>query len=207
MQEFITRPSLYNFLRYANNHPLEKNILDCGAGGDTPPLYLFHLHGYATFGIDISDNQLELAHKFGQKMKVDLNIQKGDMRDLQFEDASFSFIYSIDTITHLSKLDAEKAINEMKRVIQKEGLVYLNFNSKLMLPEDKLLEEKGFLKEKGLNDGEFKIHGDLHTFYDINEPDRFFDANSIIYKETKYISRIFSENKIQYSCIDYIIKF
>jgi ubiquinone/menaquinone biosynthesis C-methylase UbiE len=93
MQEFITRPSLYNFLRYTNSYPLEKNILDCGAGGDTPPLYLFHLHGYATFGIDISDNQLDLAHKFCQKMNVDLNIQKGDMRNLKLENESFSFIY------------------------------------------------------------------------------------------------------------------
>jgi hypothetical protein len=76
-----------------------------------------------------------------------------------------------------------------------------------MLPEDDLLEEKGFFKEKGLAEGEFIIHRDLHTFYDIDEPDRFFDSDSIIYKETKDINRIFSGNKVRSSCIDYIIKF
>jgi len=34
-------PSLYNFLRYINSNPLERKILDCGAGGRDPNLHFF----------------------------------------------------------------------------------------------------------------------------------------------------------------------
>ena len=41
---------LYKFLEYCNKSNMEKKILDCGAGGNMPPLGLFYSEGYETYG-------------------------------------------------------------------------------------------------------------------------------------------------------------
>ena len=38
-------PTIYKFLRIIGWTKTEKKILDCGAGGETPPLALFNHHG------------------------------------------------------------------------------------------------------------------------------------------------------------------
>ncbi len=56
---------LYTFLRMILQaraklpQPSGSKILDCGAGGETPPLGLFHESGFETWGIDISPEQLQ----------------------------------------------------------------------------------------------------------------------------------------------------
>jgi ubiquinone/menaquinone biosynthesis C-methylase UbiE len=125
----VNRPCLYNFLRFALDNPSEKKILDCGAGGSTPPLSLFHSYGFETYGIDISEEQLEAAKQFCEKNDVELNIQYGDMRNIPFEDESFGFVYSIFSSVHLTKKDTGIAVKEMERVLKKGGLCYITFLS------------------------------------------------------------------------------
>jgi len=79
---------LYTFLKIIKSSPLDKNVLDCGAGGHRPPLALFKLKGYETCGVDISDKALQLASNFAELNHLNLNIQKGDMRNLPFDDES-----------------------------------------------------------------------------------------------------------------------
>jgi SAM-dependent methyltransferase len=75
---------LYTFLKYCENSRLPKEILDCGAGGKEPPLYIFHLLGYGSHGVDISEEQLKKARDFCDKKGVELDTRKGDMRNLPF---------------------------------------------------------------------------------------------------------------------------
>ena len=46
--------SLYNFLRFIQNNPVNKKILDCRAGGEDPKFAFFHENDFETYGIDIS---------------------------------------------------------------------------------------------------------------------------------------------------------
>lgn len=78
-----------------------KNILDCGAGGDYPPLAIFSEFGYKTYGIEISDSQIEKAKVFEEQVGLELNISKGDIRELPFEDESISYIYSYNSIFYM----------------------------------------------------------------------------------------------------------
>ena len=48
---------LYQLLRFTQSLE-EKTVLDCGAGGQNPPLGLFHEYGFKTIGIDISLSQI-----------------------------------------------------------------------------------------------------------------------------------------------------
>ena len=104
---------IYKFLHFTEESGLEKNILDCGAGGNLPPLLLFYQYGYQTAGIDISRESLERADKFTEEHGIDLNIIPGDMRELEFNDQSFSFAYSYNSIFHLNKEEIKHSINEI----------------------------------------------------------------------------------------------
>ncbi len=94
MNHLIKQVQLYKFLDYCNEIELEKNILDCGAGGANPPLSIFLGAGYKTYGIEISESQIKKAKSFSDKHMLELNISKGDMRKLPFQDKSISYIYS-----------------------------------------------------------------------------------------------------------------
>ncbi|MNW33724.1 putative methyltransferase YcgJ [compost metagenome] len=126
--ELFKQIPLYRYLALCNESKnLEKKVLDCGAGGETPPLSLFYSYGYSTTGIDIDLSQVEKANQFGLQRGQNLNIQQGNMMSLEFEDESFSFVYSYNSIFHMMKDQVERAFLEMKRVTSKKGLIFVNF--------------------------------------------------------------------------------
>lgn len=85
---------LYSFLLFCNRSDMPREILDCGAGGDCPPLGLFAEHGYKTFGIECDRDQLDRADSFASSQGINLNISAGDMRQLPFPDNSISHDFS-----------------------------------------------------------------------------------------------------------------
>ncbi|MCK4258007.1 MAG: class I SAM-dependent methyltransferase [Halanaerobiales bacterium] len=199
MSKVFRQTQLYKFLMYCNNSKLEKEVLDCGAGGNCPPLALFAEHGYKTYGIEIRDLQLEKANTFAKENGFDLSISDGDMRTLPFEDNSISFIFSYNTIFHLSKVDIAKAISEIKRVLRPGGLCFVNF-----------LSTNDFRYGDGekVGEGEYlHIEGGcpaLHTYYEVDEAEFLFDDMEILFKENRVLERIFNDEKIRQGYIDYI---
>jgi ubiquinone/menaquinone biosynthesis C-methylase UbiE len=177
------RRGLYGFLKVCNASPLGKEVLDCGAGGRTPPLALFYEYGYKTHGIDISNRALEEAERFCQEHNMILNIKKGDIRDIPFEDGSLSFAYSINTICHHSKSDVIVAMKEIERVLKTNGLCYVNFGS-----VDRPMPNIG----QEIRKGEWlKVREDgtrhFHSYYEDNEPDTYFSSFEILRKEKRII--------------------
>ena len=138
-------PSLYNFLWYIRSNPLGNSILDCGAGGYDPKLAFFLENGFEVYGIEISEDQIKGAIEYSEKNNVKLNIIEGDMRKIPFDSDFFDYLYSYNSIFHLSKKDSGIAVNEMHRVLKKKGLCYLNFLS----VDDKLSKEGDFLTKTG----------------------------------------------------------
>ncbi len=201
MKNYVGPASLYTFLRYCNKSDLEKKVLDCGAGGSKPPLTLFHQYGYKTFGIDISDRQLEKSNVFCIENKLQLNIIKGSLLNIPFEDESFSFVYSYNSIFHLVKKEIEAGINEIKRVLKKDGLCYVNLLSieDFCHGQGKELEKGEFYQNEG-------NHKTIHSYYEDTEGDKYFDDFNIIYKEKRIVERYFDGEKIKQVFLDYIAK-
>jgi len=202
--EFVSRATpLYEFLRICNNAKLERKVLDCGAGGSQPPLYIFYQFGYQTFGIDISNYAINSAEEFCKKHGINLNIKLGDMRSLEFEDSFFPFIFSYNTINHLSKKDIIKTIQEMERILQPKGLFFVNFGS-----EDSEIGNRG---EK-VGDGEYLVPIDndetaLHSFHTDDEADEYFANFEMIHKQKRLIN-YYKNGKKEFvvGYIDYIVK-
>ncbi|WP_234121296.1 class I SAM-dependent methyltransferase [Clostridium hydrogenum] len=195
------QPQLYRFLEFCNEEGLEKTILDCGAGGNMPPLAVFLEHGYKTYGIEISDKQIKRAEAFSKENKVELNIAKGDMRKLPFENESFNYVYSYNSIFHMKKEDIKVAVNEIKRVLKPGGICLINFLS---------INDEDYEKGEKAGEGEyFRIEDGekvLHAYYDINEAEEHFKDMKILFKENRILERIYEGEKIRQGYIDYIIK-
>ncbi|MFW9917073.1 MAG: class I SAM-dependent methyltransferase [Candidatus Thorarchaeota archaeon] len=182
----LRRP-LYGFLKEIEASTLKKEILDCGAGGAMVPLALFKALGYKTHGLEISDHALNLARKFCEEREInfdDLDIRKGDMRNIPFEDNSLSFVYSLNTIAHLTKKDTMIAMKEIERIMKPNGLCFVNFAS---------VDAPGCGQGRELNKGEWVMVLDdgeevLHSFYEENEADSYFRNFEIIRKEMRAVS-------------------
>lgn len=200
--KFVFRQTqLYKFLKYCNEINLEKSVLDCGAGGNCPPLALFSECGYKTYGIEISNSQIEMAKTFCKEHNVELNISKGDITKLPFEDESISYIYSYNTIFHMKKEDIAKSVSEIKRVLKPGGICFVNFLS---------INDEDYGQGEKVGEGEFlQIEGGekiIHTYYNIEEAEAHFKDMKILFKENRVLERIYEGEKIRQGYIDYIVQ-
>lgn len=201
MNEIIKQIPLYRFLMYCNDTTLDKTVLDCGAGGNCPPLTLFSEYGYSTHGIEFDKKQIELANNYANKKNQKLNIEQGDMRTLNFANESFSFVYSYNSVFHMSKEDVFKSVNELKRVLKKDGLLFVNF---LTTNDNRC----GQGVSHGLNQYE-QMDDDIpviHSYYEECEADTYFKDMKLLYKENRVLERIFEGNLIKQGFVDYILK-
>ncbi|MGC9777698.1 MAG: class I SAM-dependent methyltransferase [Candidatus Heimdallarchaeota archaeon] len=181
---------------------MEKKILDCGAGGKKPPLAMFNELGFETHGIEISDEQIKLAEEFIQKNNMQIDIIKGDIRELPYEDESFSFVYSYNTIFHLTKKDIKKAITEVRRVLRKDGLFFVNFMS---------MDDKYYGEGKKIGKGEFVLVNEegqerYRTFFETQEVKDYFDSFDFLLLENRHIRMPTIWKDYEASYIDCIVK-
>lgn len=201
MHKLINAFPLYNFLKYCNSSPHEKIVLDCGAGGSNPPLSLFHEFNYKTYGIELSHSQLREAENFCKTNNMNLNIIKGDMTEIPFDDKVFSFLFSYNTSVHMSKEQFNSALDEFIRVLKPGGLCYVNFLSE---------ECDSFGKGVEIRQGEFMQNDDgeevLYSHYKEAEVEQCLTGFNIIYKEKRLVKRVIEDIEYTAGYIDYILK-
>jgi len=190
MRKVIWATPLYKFLSYCNDSSLDKTVLDCGAGGDDPPLQLFYEYGYKTFGVEVSEDPFMQAKEFCKEHGVELNILKGDMRSLPFKSRSFSFVYSFNAIFFMTKKDIAISMKEIERVLKPSGLCFVNFIS---IDEP----DKGPFCKPFLGNPTFYRHED-------DEPDQYFNHFEVIHKEKRIVEKRVHGKRLVQAYIDYI---
>jgi len=202
MNVVFRQNQLFTFLLYCNGAGLEKTVLDCGAGGNCPPLAIFAEQGYKTVGIDNNEKQIELASEFEKLHGLSLGIIHGDMRKLPFEDSSISFVYSYNSIFHMSKKEIAESVSEIHRVLPTGGLAFINFASEHDA-RSTIGENVGEGEYIQLEFGE-RI---LHSYFKENEAENYFNGFKMLYKENR-IREGFNQKgeSIRMGFIDYIIE-
>ena len=194
-REVIWATPLYEFLRQCNASPLDKVVLDCGAGGDSPPLSLFHQYGYKTYGVEIAEEALAKAQQFCKERAMPLNILRGDMRAIPFASASFGFVYSFNAILFMTKPDIARAMSEMERVLKPDGLCFVNFES-VDDPDNEPFCETAPLRRL-LQSERFAKHDD-------NEADVYFRNYDILHKEKRFREWIHGGKQFKRVTVEYI---
>lgn len=198
----IRAVELYTFLEYCNNSSLEKEVLECGAGisEDLEPLLVrFFDYGYDTHGIELSGERLLAAQDYCVENELDLDIREGDMRQIPFEDASMSFVFSYNTIFHMSKQEISASIAEIQRVLKPEGLCFVNFLS---------VDSQSFGKGEQIGEGEYLDQHDgmefMHSYFEDEEPDTYFSGFEVLHKEKRIRDQLISGKRNIRAYIDYI---
>lgn len=181
---YIARISpLLNFHSYCMRTGMERTILDCGAGGKLTPLLFFTKEGYASFGFDISQRAIDNTIDLGRKNGVELDIREGDMRSLHFLDESMSFVYTYNTLFHLSEEDIQRTLSEMTRVLRPGGLLFVNLLS---------VEDASFGEGEEIGYNSFLNHDELNTFHRDDEVDILFEGFSMI-RKTKRVDHYYED--------------
>ena len=201
----IRAVQLYTFLEHCKNSPLNKDILECGAGVWDPslePLFVrFSKHGFKVHGIEISDERAAAAREYCKAHQVDAEIHQGDMRDLPFDNESMSFVFSYNTIFHMTKTDVSIAMGEIERILKPRGLCFVNFLS---------VDSDTYGKGKEIGSGEFlereEDSGSLHVYYEDNEADVYFGGFEVLFKEKRVRARLEGNQRYTRAYIDYIVR-
>ncbi|NUU62891.1 class I SAM-dependent methyltransferase [Paenibacillus agri] len=201
MNEIFKHVPLYRYLSFCNETGLERTVLDCGAGGDSPSLGLFAQYGYSTYGIEFDPIAIAQAQAYEQERGLQLNIERGDMRNLPFADESFSFVYSYNSIFHMRKDEVSQSLQEMIRTLKPGGLLFVNF-----------LTVNDFRCGEGphLGDHQYEQFDDdqpvIHSYYTASEADPLFGNMEVLFKEDRTLERIYEGERIRQGFVDYIVK-
>jgi ubiquinone/menaquinone biosynthesis C-methylase UbiE len=195
------RTPILKFLALSNRSPLEKKVLDCGAGGEVPPLALFTTMGYTCTGIDINTDRLDKAKTFFKANNISATLEQGDIRTLRFEDGAFSFSYSFNTIFHLKKKEIKKGIEELHRVTVPGGGVFFNVLS---------VDDGAYSEGDEVGPGEFiQEEGEgttIHSYFEHDECEKWLTDFDIISKEEKKNLVITDEGRYLMGDISYFFK-
>ena len=197
MIDVIWATPLYEFLRQCNASSIEKTILDCGAGGSSPPLSLFYQYGYRTYGVEIAEEALAKAQQFCREQGMLLNILRGDMRNIPFASKSFGGVYSFNAIFFMTKPDIAQAMGEIERVLKPEGLCYVNIQS-VDDPDDRLFCETA-PPRRLLKSERFAKHED-------DEADAYFARFDILRKQKTLIDKAYGGGRLKQAYIEYIAR-
>jgi len=178
----ITRPMLAWFLyvlSHLDTEELDKRVLDCGAGGRTPPLAHFAERGYECHGIDMSGGQVLRAAEYAEERGYALNIRVGDMRELPYPDASFSYVYELESMCHLTKADTKQALSEMHRVLRPGGYLFAHFMSMEFWPLTGREEAPGEFSE---TEGGRAV---VHSYFEDDEVQAMLSGMKTIWKQKR----------------------
>lgn len=108
---------MQEFIDYTRSHHLHK-VLDLGSGSGAYAKY-FTTNGLTVKCIDTSEAMVDLC------LCKDLDAQVMDFYDLKLDDNSFDVIWSLNTLLHVPKRSIRGVLQEIKRVMNTEGIFYL----------------------------------------------------------------------------------
>jgi ubiquinone/menaquinone biosynthesis C-methylase UbiE len=77
----------------------------------------------AIVGVDISSQAINFARKYFKANNC--YFLQMDIRNMKFKDNYFDAIISFDVLEHLSEIDQEKFIHELRRVLKPEGTLII----------------------------------------------------------------------------------
>jgi len=133
------------------------NVLDIGCGTGNYSIKLANM-GLIVTGIDISNKMLEVAREKTVKRNLNINYQNMDIYDLKFENDKFDFVFTMAAFEFID--NPEKAINEMFRVLKKDGYLLIGTINKDSLWGE-LYSSKEFQKNSVFKYANFKRIDDL----------------------------------------------
>lgn len=117
----------YQRYQFAQNVAVDKVVLDaaCGEGYGT---YLLSHKASMAIGIDIDSSTIDSAQKRYQKENI--QFVTGSIGSLPFEDHTFDIVVSFETIEHVDEKLQNAFMNEITRVLKRQGVLIMSTPNK-----------------------------------------------------------------------------
>jgi len=154
-------------------------VLDAGCGSGVHSLRVAKA-GYRVCAIDISGTMLQRARRHIEAVNINAKVEfyQKDLTKLDFPDSSFRYVFSWGVIIHIP--EAEKALDELSRVIEPGGKLALYLTNKSAL-DNKIESFIRFLLRKPLVGMKHLSLGD-GIWYEMNDEKLWswrFDAKAV----------------------------
>jgi len=106
-----------------------KRVLDLGCGTGRNCVYLAKI-GFDVVGVDVSKSALRIAKAWAREENLkNVTFAQASMTDVPFGDCYLDAVISISVLHHAIKRDIEKAVDEIHRVIKRNGVFLANLAS------------------------------------------------------------------------------
>lgn len=107
----------------------KKDFLDLGCGLGRHSI-LFGKNSFNVDCFDISSEAIEKTKQWAEKEGLEFKYQIGDMLNLPYDNDSFDAILCRNVISHTDTEGMKKVVEELKRVLRKNGECYITLGSK-----------------------------------------------------------------------------
>ena len=163
-------PYVIDAINFFKDENLVK-ILDLGCGTGRH-VFCLKYHGFKVWGCDKSDHALDIA----SEDTPEAQLSQCDFKSLPYPDEFFDGVISHGVIHHARINEIKKAISEIHRVLNMDGLVYI------LVPSVEHEEfPTGNSIEKNTKINIDAIDGDLpHHYFTKNELEEFFSDFEVI---------------------------
>ncbi len=139
-----TKAQLIELEQFSNYLPKDAKVLDvgCAAGRDS---HILKELGFQMTGVDISPELIKIA----KKEHSDIKFIEANFLDLPFKNRTFEGIWASASLVHLeTKEQVKEALQEFKRVLTDDGILYLCVQSRLG-------QKSGWVKDAHSQEGRF----------------------------------------------------
>ena len=107
----------------------KKDFLDLGCGLGRHSI-MFGKNGFNVYCFDISEDAINKTREWAKNLDLKFEYNIGDMLSLPYEDNSKDCILCRNVISHTDTEGMKKIINELERVLRKDGESYITLGSK-----------------------------------------------------------------------------
>lgn len=142
---------VYSFLRFCKSKSLKKFLdLGCGIGRHS---ILFAEEGFDVTSYDLSESGIKILKNKTNERLLKIKADIGDMLMLPYNDNSFDCILAYHSIYHTDNVGIERVIDEIDRVLCKDGYAYITFNSKsnpsFKSESNQIIDDNTIIKSEG----------------------------------------------------------
>jgi len=111
----------YQLNKFATMLPKKAKVLDAGCGSGRDAQY-FKDYEFNITAIDAAENMVKEAKKNVKGVKF----KHMDMTKTDFKDNTFDGIWANASLLHTEKKHVPKTIKELKRILKKDGILYIS---------------------------------------------------------------------------------